>query len=163
MLLHIPEVFSAADVAALQRKLVAAEWSDGGSTSGLQAAQLKRNRQLTANSSAGKELGELVSVALERHPLFVSAAIPKTVLPPLFNRYEDGGHYGNHVDNAIQRDPGSRTKIRTDVSITVFISSPSDYEGGELIVEDTYGTHEVKLPAGDAIIYPSTSLHRVEP
>jgi PKHD-type hydroxylase len=95
--------------------------------------------------------------------MFVSAALPKYILPPLFNRYDSGGYYGNHVDNAIQRDSYRQANVRTDVSITVFISADNDYEGGELIVEDTYGVHEVKLPAGDAIIYPSTSLHRVEP
>lgn len=163
MLLHIPEVFSPAEVAELQRVLLAAAWSDGAVTSGLQATPRKQNRQLTADADEGKQLGAMVTAALERHPLFVSAALPKLILPPLFNRYEGGGHYGNHVDNAIQRDAIRQTTVRTDVSITVFISAPEDYEGGELIVEDTYGTHEVKLPAGDAIIYPSTSLHCVEP
>lgn len=163
MLLHIPEVFSAAEVAGLRDALLAAEWSEGGTTSGLQATQRKQNRQLTANTVAGKKLGAMVSAALERHPMFIAAALPKHTLPPLFNRYEGGGHYGNHVDNAIQGDTERQSKVRTDVSITIFISAPEDYDGGELIVEDTYGTHEIKLDAGDAVIYPSTSLHRVEP
>jgi PKHD-type hydroxylase len=131
-------------------------------TSGRQATQRKQNRQLTADTAAGKKLGTIVSIALERHPLFISAALPKQLLPPLFNHYESGGHYSNHVDNAVQRDGYRQANVRTDVSITVFISAPDDYEGGELIVEDTYGVHEIKLPAGDAIIYPATSLHRVE-
>jgi PKHD-type hydroxylase len=162
MLLHIPEVLSTAEITELQRTLPAGEWSDGLATSGRQANQRKQNRQLTADTAAGKKLGAIVSAALERHPLFISAALPKQLLPPLFNHYEGGGHYGNHVDNAVQRDAHRQTNVRTDVSITVFISAPDDYEGGELIVEDTYGVHEIKLPAGDAIIYPATSLHRVE-
>ncbi|MDB6060482.1 MAG: oxidoreductase, 2OG-Fe(II) oxygenase family [Verrucomicrobiaceae bacterium] len=163
MLLHIPEVLGAAEIDELRQTLIAAEWSDGAATSGAQAIKRKQNKQLAANSAVGKQLGELVSTALQRHPLLISAALPKQILPPLFNRYEGGGHYDNHVDNAIQRDPNRQTDVRTDVSITLFINAPEDYDGGELVVEDMYGTHEVKLPAGDAIIYPSTSLHRVEP
>lgn len=163
MLLHIPEVLGIAEITELHSALLAAEWSDGMATAGRQATQHKQNRQLTADSVAGQQLAAIISSALERHPLFVSAALPKHILPPLFNYYRDGGHYGNHVDNAIQRDAFRGNNIRTDVSISVFISAPEDYDGGELIVEDTYGVHEVKLPAGDAIIYPSTSLHRVEP
>ena len=163
MLLHIPEVLSASEIGELHRALSTAQWSNGAITSGSQATQRKQNQQLTIASAAAQQLGAVVAGALERHPLFISAALPKHILPPLFNRYEDGGHYGDHVDNAIQRDAIRQVSVRTDVSITVFISAPDDYEGGELIIEDTYGTHEVKLPAGDAIIYPSTSLHRVEP
>lgn len=161
MLQHIPEVLSADEINELQRALTAAPWTDGSTTSGLQASQRKQNQQLTGDTA--QQLGARVSAALQKHPLFISAALPKHILPPLFNRYENGGHYGDHVDAAIQRDSLRQTTVRTDVSITVFISAPEDYEGGELIVEDTYGEHEVKLPAGDAIIYPSTSLHRVEP
>ncbi|HSB95078.1 MAG TPA: Fe2+-dependent dioxygenase [Spongiibacteraceae bacterium] len=163
MLLHIPEVLCSAEVNELHQALLAAEWAGGMTTSGRQAIQRKQNRQLTADTIVGKKLAAIVSSALERHPLFVSAALPKYTLQPLFNRYEGGDHYGNHVDNAVQRDAFRQTNVRTDVSITVFISAPDDYEGGDLIIEDTYGVHEVKLPAGDAIIYPSTSLHRVEP
>lgn len=166
MLLHVPEVLTG-DVlkqlrGELQSSLQTAEWSHGVATSGQQATQRKQNRQLMAGSAAGDKLAPLVSAALERHPLFVSAALPRHVLPPLFNCYEGGGHYGNHVDNAIQRDASRMGCARTDVSVTVFLSEPGEYEGGELIIEDSYGTHDVKLPAGDAILYPSTSLHRVE-
>jgi PKHD-type hydroxylase len=163
VLLHLPEVLNATERAELNSALITAEWSNGLTTSGMQAAQRKQNQQLITYSAAEKKLGAIVSAALEKHPLFVSSTLPKHILPPLFNRYENGGHYGNHIDNAIQRDVARQTNVRTDVSITVFINAPEDYDGGELTVEDMYGTHEVKLPAGDAIIYPSTSLHRVEP
>jgi PKHD-type hydroxylase len=163
MMLHIPEVLTSEQLAALRTALSTAQWSDGAATSGLQATQRKQNRQLTTASTLGKTLGTVVAAALEQHPLFMSAALPNLILPPLFNCYEGGGHYGNHVDSAIQRDAERQTKVRTDVSLTVFLSEPDEYEGGELIIEDTYGTHEVKLAAGDAILYPSTSLHRVEP
>jgi PKHD-type hydroxylase len=166
MMLHVPEVLSGEALNqlrdALQATLLTAEWSRGAVTSGGQATQRKHNRQLTAGSAAGDKLGAIVSAALEKHLLFVSAALPQHILPPLFNCYEGGGHYGNHVDSAIQRDANRLARARTDVSVTVFISQPDEYEGGELVIEDTYGTHEVKLPAGDAILYPSTSLHRVE-
>lgn len=166
MLLHVPEVLTGEALAQLRAELQSSlstnEWSQGVATSGQQATPRKQNRQLLAGSVTGDKLAPLVSVALERHPLFVSAVLPRHVLPPLFNCYEGGGHYGNHVDNAIQRDAGRHERARTDVSVTVFLSDPGEYDGGELIIEDTYGTHEVKLPAGDAILYPSTSLHRVE-
>ncbi len=167
MMLHVPHVLAGEALKQLrddlQATLLTAGWSQGAATSGEQATQRKQNRQLTAGSAAGVTLGAMVSAALEQHPLFVSAALPQHVLPPLFNCYEGGGHYGNHVDNAIHRDASRHARARTDVSVTVFLSEPGEYEGGELIIEDTYGTHEVKLPAGDAILYPSTSLHRVEP
>jgi PKHD-type hydroxylase len=167
MLLHVPGVLTGAALqqlrGELQSSLQGAEWSQGGVTSGQQATQRKQNRQLLAGTAASDRLAPLVSAALERHPLFVSAALPRHVLPPLFNCYEGGGHYGNHVDNAIQRDATRQEHARTDVSVTVFLSEPGAYEGGELVIEDTYGMHEVKLPAGDAILYASTSLHRVEP
>lgn len=167
MMLHVPEVFAGDALkqlrAELQATLSTAEWSQGVVTSGHQATQRKQNRQLMAGSVHGDRLGAVVKAALEQHLLFLSAALPHHILPPLFNCYEGGGHYGNHVDNAIQRDATRHARARTDISVTVFISQPEEYEGGELIVEDTYGTHAVKLPAGDAILYPSTSLHRVEP
>ena len=163
MLLHIPQVLSKAEVAALRTELAAHDWVDGARTSGAQAAQLKRNLQFPADSPAFAGLSQRVADALARHPLFVSAALPRHILPPMFNCYRGGGQYGNHVDNALQRDRFSGVQVRTDVSTTVFLSEPEEYEGGELIVEDTYGEHEVKLSAGDAIVYPSTSLHRVEP
>lgn len=163
MLLHIPQVLSKAEVAALRTELAAHDWVDGARTSGAQAAQLKHNLQFPADSPAFAGLSQRVADALARHPLFVSAAMPRHMLPPMFNCYRGGGQYGNHVDNALQRDRFSGVQVRTDVSTTVFLSEPEEYEGGELIVEDTYGEHEVKLSAGDAIVYPSTSLHRVEP
>jgi PKHD-type hydroxylase len=163
MLLHLPQVLSKQEVAALRAELSAHDWVDGARTSGAQAAQLKRNLQFPADSPAFAGLSQRVADALARHPLFVSAALPRHILPPMFNCYRGGGQYGNHVDNALQRDRFSGLQVRTDVSTTVFLSEPEEYEGGELIVEDTYGEHEVKLAAGDAIVYPSTSLHRVEP
>ncbi len=163
MLLHIPQVLSKAEVAALRTEMAAHDWVDGARTSGAQAAQLKHNLQFPADSPAFAGLSQRVADALARHPLFVSAALPRHILPPMFNCYRGGGQYGNHVDNALQRDRFSGVQVRTDVSTTVFLSEPEEYEGGELIVEDTYGEHEVKLAAGDAIVYPSTSLHRVEP
>ena len=163
MLLHIPQVLSKAEVAALRTEMAAHDWVDGARTSGAQAAQLKHNLQFPADSPAFAGLSQRVADALARHPLFVSAAMPRHMLPPMFNCYRGGGQYGNHVDNALQRDRFSGVQVRTDVSTTVFLSEPEEYEGGELIVEDTYGEHEVKLAAGDAIVYPSTSLHRVEP
>jgi len=163
MLLHIPQVLSTEEVAEFRQQLAQAEWVDGTATAGAQAAQRKRNLQLPADSVIGQQLSARIVAVLQRHPLFVSAALPARMLPPRFNRYEGGGTYGNHVDSAIHIDPYRQDRVRTDVSTTLFLSDPEEYEGGELIVEDNYGAHEVKLPAGDAIIYPSTSLHRVEP
>ena len=163
MLLHVPQVLTKAEVTDIRQRLDAAGWSDGSVSAGAQAVNIKQNQQLAADSPAFAELSQRIAQALSRHPLFVSAALPKHILPPMFNRYENGGHYGNHIDNAIQIDRFSGQKIRTDVSTTVFLSEPEEYEGGELIAEDSYGCHEVKLAAGDAIVYPSTSLHRVEP
>jgi len=162
MMLHIPGVLSPSQVAEARAALEAARWDDGSATAGPQAAQRKQNRQLP-HSPQAQALADMVSAALRQQPLFMSAALPHIILTPRFNRYEDSGHYGNHIDGAIHFDPGSGKTARTDVSTTVFLSDPDEYEGGELIVEDTYGAHEVKLPAGDAIVYPSTSLHRVEP
>ena len=163
MLLHIPEVLSKAGVAAIRGELAASGWVDGATSAGAQAALLKRNLQLPTDSPSFAALSPRVAEALRQHPLFISAALPRHVLPPMFNCYQAGGHYGNHVDNALQFDRFSHGQIRTDVSVTVFLCEPEEYEGGELIIEDTYGEHEVKLAAGDAILYPATSLHRVEP
>ena len=163
MLLHIPEVLSQAEVAEIRHTLDTEGWVDGLRTSGPQASGRKHNLQLDADAPAFAPLSQRIAQALQRHPLFVSAVLPQHMLSPMFNRYEGGGHYGNHIDNAIQTDRRSGQKVRTDVSTTVFLNAPDEYEGGELIVEDSYGTHEVKLDAGDAIVYPSTSLHRVEP
>lgn len=163
MMLHIPEVFNREQVVEITSSLANADWQEGGLTAGHQAVSRKSNLQLSSDSIWAKQLGPQVVAALNRHLLFLSFAIPKHTLPPLFNCYQGGGQYGNHVDSAIHYDPYQSLKIRTDLSITVFFNDPEGYEGGELIVEDTYGAHEVKLPAGDAIVYPSTSLHRVEP
>ncbi|HEX6735317.1 MAG TPA: Fe2+-dependent dioxygenase [Azonexus sp.] len=163
MLLHIPEVLSKAEVAEIRLALDAEGWVDGLQTAGVQASEIKRNRQLSVESPVFRPLSQRIAAALNRHPLFIAAALPKHILPPMFNRYEGGETYGNHIDNAIQTDRFTGQKIRTDVSTTVFLSEPEEYEGGILVAEDSYGAHEVKLAAGDAIVYPSTSLHRVEP
>jgi len=145
------------------RLLDSADWADGKGTVGEQGALVKRNRQLPELSTVGRQIGELILTALARHPLFFSAALPLKTVPPLFNRYEGGEHYGLHVDGSVRSIPGSGEQLRTDLSCTLFLCEPEDYEGGELEVVDTYGTHEVKLPAGDLILYPSSSLHRVHP
>jgi PKHD-type hydroxylase len=163
MLLHIPEVLSKVQVVALRRTLDAGSWLDGATTAGPLAAESKNNLQFSTESPDYPALSQTIVSALERHPLFVSAALPRRMLPPMFNLYAGGNHYGNHVDNAIQADGRNGERLRTDISVTVFLSEPESYDGGDLVIEDTYGSHEVKLPAGDAIIYPSSSLHRVEP
>lgn len=163
MMLHIPQVLAPEEVAEFRQLLAHADWVDGAATAGAQAVQRKRNLQLPADSVIGQQLSARVAAALQRHPLFMSAALPARILPPRFNRYEGGGTYGNHIDSALHLDPYRQDRVRTDVSTTLFLSEPDEYEGGELIVEDNYGAHEVKLPAGDAIVYPATSLHRVEP
>ena len=137
--------------------------ADGRITAGSQSAQVKRNLQLPQSSPVAQELSALVEQTLRQHPLFFSAALPKRFFPPLFNCYEGGMNFGNHVDNALRYLPGTTDAVRTDVSATLFLSDPDEYDGGELVVEDTYGVHSVKLPAGDIVVYPSTSLHRVEP
>src|SRR5690606_7827608 len=143
--------------------LTSTDWVDGRTTVGYQGAQVKRNRQLPIDSPVGRDLGEIILKALYSNPLFMSAALPLRSVPPLFNRYEGGEHYGLHVDGAIRQLPGSTLSLRTDLSSTLFLSEPEEYTGGELVVHDTYGVHEVKLPAGDLILYPSSSLHGVEP
>lgn len=163
MLLHIPAVLSKADVREMRRGLDAADWTDGRETVGAQGAQVKRNRQLPVGHPLGQQIGDHIRRVLARHPLFISAALPVRTLSPLFNRYEGGEHYGLHVDGAIMRQAGSDHPLRSDVSTTVFLSEPDEYDGGELIVVDTYGEHEVKLAAGDMVVYASSSLHRVEP
>ena len=141
----------------------AADWLDGRTTAGHLAARVKSNLQLPVDSPLAQKMGTLILDKLSRNPLYLSAALPLRVLPPRFNRYEGGGTYGNHIDNALFVIPGTAIKVRTDVSTTVFFSDPDEYEGGELVVEDTFGHQSVKLAAGDAILYPGTSLHRVNP
>ncbi|GAB2503949.1 Fe2+-dependent dioxygenase [Pseudoxanthomonas sangjuensis] len=162
MLLHIPEVLTRDELARIRRALDAADWTDGRETVGVQGAQVKRNEQLPDASPLKAELGKIVLAALERNPLFFAAALPLKILPPRFNRYAGGGEYGFHVDGAVMR-LGGREQLRSDVSCTLFLAEPDEYDGGELIVSDTYGEHEAKLPAGDLIVYPSSSLHRVAP
>lgn len=161
MLLHIPDVFSKAEVAALRATLDAGPWADGNVTSGHQSATAKVNRQLPEESAQAREVGGLVLQALNANPMFVSAALPHTIFPPLFNRYEGGEHFGVHVDNAIRQR--GNVRIRSDLSCTLFLSEPHEYEGGELIIEEMYGPQSVKLAAGDLVLYPSKSLHRVTP
>ena len=163
MMLHVPKVLTREQVAECRRVLEQSEWVDGNITSGAQAAQAKRNQQLPPTSKAAHELGQTILSALPRAPLFISASIPHRIVPPLFNRYSGGERFGVHVDNAIRAIPGTNECLRTDVSCTLFFSDPGEYDGGELTVIDTYGAHQAKLPAGDMILYPATSLHRVEP
>lgn len=162
MLLHIPAVLDAALLAQLRSTLDTACWTDGRETVGPQGAQVKRNQQLPESSSQRHELAILVQSALASQPLYHSAALPLKTLPPRFNRYEGGGEYGSHIDGAVMSLPAGGY-LRSDVSCTLFLSEPDSYDGGELLVSDTYGEHEIKLPAGDLIIYPSSSLHRVQP
>jgi PKHD-type hydroxylase len=163
MMLRIPGVLSADELATVRERLARAEWQDGRATAGHQSAKAKTNLQLAEDSTVARELGVLVLRALEQSPLFISATLPLHVFPPLFNRYSEGMNFGAHVDNAIRQVGNTPHRIRTDVSATLFISAPEDYDGGELIAEDTYGARSVKLPAGDMVIYPATSLHRVTP
>lgn len=161
MLLHIPGVLDAEQLGRFRAALEAAPWTDGRETVGFQGAQVKRNLQLPDASPLKAELGQRVLDALDHNPLFFSAALPLRILPPRFNCYTGGGEYGFHVDGAVMRNNG--THVRSDVSCTLFLNEPDEYDGGELIVSDTYGEHEVKLPAGDMILYPSSSLHQVTP
>jgi PKHD-type hydroxylase len=161
MLLPIPEVLTAEQVAHARRALEKADWVDGRVTAGHQSARAKDNMQLPEDYPAAHQLGEMVLEALGKNPLFVSAALPARVFPPLFNRYQGGQSFGTHVDNAVRQITGTPHRIRTDLSATLFLCEPHEYDGGELVIEDTYGTHDVKLPAGHMILYPSTSLHHV--
>ncbi|MGR3370054.1 MAG: Fe2+-dependent dioxygenase [Sagittula sp.] len=163
MLITIPELFAKDEVQAIRAELDAADWQDGRASAGAQSQGVKRNRQLDPRSQAGQAIGQRIVERLHQTPLFLSAALPLRILPPMFNRYESGETFGVHVDNAIRVNPFSGERLRTDLSMTIFFSEPEEYEGGELIVEDHYGTQEVKLPAGDMVLYPSTSLHEVTP
>lgn len=163
MMLHIPAVLTRDQVAAMRAQLDQSGWVDGRATVGQQGAQVKRNRQLPEAAPLARELGQVVLAALAANPLFFAAALPLRIVPPLFNRYGVGEAYGAHVDGAVRQVPGSALPLRTDVSATLFLSQPDEYEGGELVVIDMYGAHEVKLAAGDMIVYPSSSVHKVEP
>ncbi len=161
MLICVPDILSKADVKEFRAVMDAVAWEDGRSTAGAQSAMVKKNEQLPPNGDVSRKLGERVVRALAANSLFVSAAIPRHIFPPLFNRYGAGQHFGVHVDNAVRGDHLSGMRIRTDLSVTLFLSEPDEYDGGELIVEDYYGSHEVKLPAGHLVLYPATSLHTV--
>ncbi|WP_346295139.1 Fe2+-dependent dioxygenase [Rhodopseudomonas sp. P1] len=165
MLVCIPEVLPKSEVAEFRRLMDAAEWEDGRSTAGAQSAMVKRNEQLPPDSDLARALGRRIVSALTANPKFVAAAVPLQIFPPLFNRYAASGghHFGIHVDNAVRGDHLTGLRIRTDLSVTLFLAEPDEYDGGELVIEDTYGSHEVKLAAGDAVLYPSTSLHMVTP
>jgi PKHD-type hydroxylase len=163
MLTCIPEVLNKQDVADFRAIMDAAEWEDGRSTAGAQSAMVKNNEQLPPDGNVARRLGETIISALATNPLFISAAVPLRIFPPLFNRYGVGMDFGLHVDNSIRGDPLTGMRIRTDLSVTLFLSEPEDYDGGELVIEDQFGAHEVKLPAGHLVLYPSSSLHLVRP
>ncbi|MFN7935806.1 MAG: Fe2+-dependent dioxygenase [Bryobacteraceae bacterium] len=163
MLLHIPDVLTPEELARCRQLLDAASWLDGKMTAGYQSAKAKDNQQLEESDPAAQEMGGLILNALERNATFLSAALPHKVFPPLFNRYEGGQNFGTHVDNAIRQVKGTPHRVRTDLSATLFFTGPEEYEGGELVVEDTYGVHSVKLPPGHLVLYPGTSLHHVRP
>lgn len=163
MLLAIPDVLSTEQISQARRILDSVQWVDGKVTAGHQSAQVKDNQQLREGSPEAQQLGELILTALGQNAMFISAALPLRVFPPLFNKYTGGQSFGTHVDNAIRQVPGTSHRIRTDLSATLFLAAPEEYDGGELVVEDTYGVHSVKLPAGQLVLYPSTSLHHVRP
>jgi PKHD-type hydroxylase len=165
MMICVPEVLSKSEVADFRGLMDATKWEDGRSTAGAQSALVKRNEQLPPNGELARQLGHRIVSALTSNSQFVSAAVPLQIFPPLFNRYAaaNGHHFGIHVDNAVRGDHHTGLRIRTDLSVTLFLSEPDEYDGGELVVEDNYGSHEVKLAAGDCVLYPSTSLHMVTP
>ena len=163
MLLHIENVFSAEELAQAQAILAEAPWADGKITAGSQSGQVKNNLQLPQHSEAAQTLSQMVKNAVLRNSEFFSAVLPKNVFPPLINCYREGQNFGNHIDNAVRMDPFTQQWARTDVSSTLFLNAPEEYDGGELVIEDNYGSHSVKLAAGDMVVYPATSLHRVMP
>ncbi|WP_417614277.1 Fe2+-dependent dioxygenase [Oceanisphaera sp.] len=163
MMLHIPDVLSAEQLAECRELLLAASWGDGKSTAGFQSSLAKNNLQLPEDDEHARYIGNMITTALSNHPLFVAGALPAKIFPPLFNCYQGGQSFGVHVDNSIRFNRATGEPIRTDLSATLFFCEPEEYEGGELVVEDSYGAHSVKLPAGDLILYPSTSLHHVKP
>lgn len=163
MLLAIEKVLAKEQVAAVRSRLDAAEWVDGRVTAGYQAQEVKRNAQVAESSQVAREVGEMILAALARSPQFMSAALPLRVFPPMFNSYAGGGTFGTHVDTAIRQLSTTGQRVRTDLSATLFLTEPEAYDGGELIIEESYGEKSVKLAAGDMVLYPATSLHRVEP
>lgn len=163
MITRIQGLLDGRQLAAIGALLADESWEDGRVTAGFQSAQVKHNLQLAQGSPAARQAGDIVVRALERHPDFISAALPRHVYPPLFNRYQPGMSFGAHVDNAVRQIPGTHHRLRIDVSATLFLSAIEDYDGGELVIEDTYGAHAVKLAAGDMVVYPASSLHKVQP
>ncbi len=167
MMIRIPDVLAVDQIRQLRDRLENAgdAWVDGRATAGHQGAQVKRNRQIAEHAPVARELGEIVLAALERNMIFLSASLPSSIYPPMFNRYdaEGGMHFGRHVDGAVRLLPGTGVKIRTDVSATLFLSAPEDYDGGELMIDDTFGANRVKLSAGELVLYPASSVHRVTP
>jgi len=163
MIVRIPGLLEARPLAYIRERLAAVDWEDGRITAGPEAAKVKRNDQLTEDHPLAQELGEVVRVALSRSELFTSAALPLKVFPPLFNRYAGGGHFGAHIDTAVRLTRQAPHRVRTDLSATLFLADPDSYDGGELVIEDTYGEHAIKLAAGDLLLYPATSLHEVRP
>ncbi|MGB6055017.1 MAG: Fe2+-dependent dioxygenase [Burkholderiaceae bacterium] len=164
MLLRVPEVLSAEAVQRCRQLIEAAEWADGKITAGTQSEQVKNNRQLPEDAEASKAARAIVLEGLSKSALFITGALPKKTFPPLFNRYDgDANTFGNHIDNAVRTSKATGLWVRTDLSCTLFLSEPDEYDGGELVIEDTFGTQSVKLAAGDLILYPSSSVHRVEP
>lgn len=162
MLLHVPSVLTPDQTQHCRAVLQNANWADGRMTAGYQSAKVKDNRQLPEDLPEARTLGDMILTALQSNALFISAALPLKVFPPLFNRYDASMSFGNHVDNALRYLPGG-SRVRTDISATLFLNAPEEYDGGELLIDDTYGAHKVKLPAGDMVLYPATSIHRVAP
>ena len=166
MLLRIPQVLQPDELAQVRQLILAADWADGRITAGSQSGTVKKNLQLPEDLPAAQQARHLVSVALARNPMFVTGALPKSVYPPLFNRYGGGtdtNHFGSHIDNAVRTHAATARHVRTDISCTLFLSDPASYDGGELVVQDTYGEQRIKFEAGDLVMYPGTSVHRVEP
>lgn len=163
MLIVIEQVLNAQEVAQFRQRLDAASWIDGAQTAGSRSIAVKQNQQLDRADLVALELGNVILRKLGHHPTFVSASLAETIWPPVFNRYSNGGHYGTHVDSALMRSPDSTRSMRSDLSATLFLTEPDEYEGGELVVETAYGAQGVKLAAGDMVLYPSNSLHRVDP
>lgn len=164
MLLRIPQALQPDELARVRQLILAADWTDGRVTAGSQSASVKNNRQLPEELPAAQQARQMVSVALARNPMFVTGALPKSVYPPLFNRYGgESNFFGDHIDNAVRTHAASARHVRTDISCTLFLSDPSSYDGGELVVQDTYGEQRIKFEAGDLVMYPGSSVHRVEP
>jgi PKHD-type hydroxylase len=163
MIVQVPHVLTPEQIAHCREVMTRASWIDGRVTAGHQSAVVKHNRQLAENSVEARQLGDIIVAALERNPMFITAVLPLRVFPPLFNRYEGGESFGAHLDNSIRQIPGTPYRIRTDISATLFLSDPEEYDGGELVIDDVYGSHAVKLTAGDMVVYPASSLHHVVP